>query len=79
MDKLRAKIVTQQEIREFCALIFTETWLSEKVPEHAFSYRLTPYTEETGLQPSVRLLFLSLLVTSTSAIYRLCFLITINM
>lgn len=54
LDKLRAKIVTQQEIRECCGLIFTETWLSEKVPEHAFSYRLTPYTEETRLQPPVR-------------------------
>ncbi|KAK2905565.1 hypothetical protein Q8A73_009508 [Channa argus] len=35
LDELRARITTQREIRECCALIFTETWLSDKVPEDA--------------------------------------------
>ncbi|KAK2921577.1 hypothetical protein Q8A73_001062 [Channa argus] len=35
LDELRAKITTQREIRECCALIFTETCLSDKVPEDA--------------------------------------------
>lgn len=48
-DALRAKITTQRKIRERCALIFTETWQSA-----AFRYDLTPYSEETGLQPPVR-------------------------
>lgn len=33
LDELRARVTSQQEIRECCTLIFTETWLSEKVPE----------------------------------------------
>ncbi|KAK2875601.1 hypothetical protein Q8A73_024029 [Channa argus] len=35
LDELRARITTQREIRECCTLIFTETWLSDKVPEDA--------------------------------------------
>lgn len=33
LDKLRARITTQREVRACCSLIFTETWLSDKVPE----------------------------------------------
>lgn len=35
LDEIRARITTQREIRECWALIFTETWLSDKVPECA--------------------------------------------
>lgn len=35
LDKLRARITSQREIRECSALIFTETWLSDKVLESA--------------------------------------------
>ncbi|XP_036378778.1 uncharacterized protein LOC118773792 [Megalops cyprinoides] len=35
LDELRARITTQREIRDCCALIVTETWLSAKVPESA--------------------------------------------
>ena len=30
-DVLRAKIITQREVRDCCALIFMDTWLSAKV------------------------------------------------
>lgn len=33
LDKIRDRITTQREIRECCALIFTKTWLSDKVLE----------------------------------------------
>ncbi|KAK7888822.1 hypothetical protein WMY93_024382 [Mugilogobius chulae] len=35
MDDLRARITTQREVRECCALIFTETWLAENTPDTA--------------------------------------------
>ncbi|KAK7933490.1 hypothetical protein WMY93_004386 [Mugilogobius chulae] len=35
MDDLRARITTQREVRECCALIFTETWLTENTPDTA--------------------------------------------
>ena len=35
LDELRARITSQREIRECCALIFSETWLSETVPDSA--------------------------------------------
>lgn len=35
MDELRTRIAIQCEIRECCALIITETWLSDKVPDSA--------------------------------------------
>ena len=35
-DELRARITTHREVRECCALIFTETWLSDKVSDCAF-------------------------------------------
>lgn len=35
MDELRPRITNQRELRECCALIITETWLSEKVPDSA--------------------------------------------
>ena len=35
---LRARITTHREVRECCVLIFTETWLSDRVTD--FSYRL---------------------------------------
>ncbi|KAI4900722.1 hypothetical protein NFI96_009191 [Prochilodus magdalenae] len=35
LDELRARITSQREVRECCALIFSETWLSETVPDSA--------------------------------------------
>ncbi|KAL6481971.1 hypothetical protein MHYP_G00100510 [Metynnis hypsauchen] len=35
MDELRTRITTQREIRECCALILTETWLSDSTPDSA--------------------------------------------
>lgn len=46
LDKLRARITTQREIRACCSLIFTETQSQSAL----FSYRPIPY-EETRLQP----------------------------
>ncbi|XP_049329182.1 uncharacterized protein LOC125790231 [Astyanax mexicanus] len=38
LDELRARITSQREMRECCALIFTETWLSDKVPDSAIQF-----------------------------------------
>ncbi|KAI4905610.1 hypothetical protein NFI96_003218 [Prochilodus magdalenae] len=35
LDELRARITTQREIRDCCALILTETWLSDSTPDSA--------------------------------------------
>lgn len=35
LDELRARITSQREIRECCAYIFCETWLSQNVPDSA--------------------------------------------
>ncbi|XP_054618103.1 protein-L-isoaspartate(D-aspartate) O-methyltransferase isoform X1 [Dunckerocampus dactyliophorus] len=35
MDELRARITAQREIRECCVLTFTETWLTEDIPDSA--------------------------------------------
>ncbi|XP_037400811.1 uncharacterized protein LOC108414208 [Pygocentrus nattereri] len=35
LDELRARITSQRETRECCALIFTETWLSDRVLDSA--------------------------------------------
>ncbi|XP_054631629.1 uncharacterized protein LOC129181035 [Dunckerocampus dactyliophorus] len=35
MDELRARITAQSEIRECCVLTFTETWLTEDIPDSA--------------------------------------------
>ncbi|KAI3375874.1 hypothetical protein L3Q82_003761 [Scortum barcoo] len=35
LDELRARITSQREVRDCCALILTETWLSASVPDTA--------------------------------------------
>ncbi|XP_030612077.1 uncharacterized protein LOC115799195 [Archocentrus centrarchus] len=35
MDELRARTIAQREIRECCALIFTETWITATTPDSA--------------------------------------------
>lgn len=35
MDELRTRTTTQREIRECCALIFTETWTTDNTPDSA--------------------------------------------
>ncbi len=46
LDELRARITSQREVRECCALIFTETWLSEKAPES--SVQLQTHSSHRG-------------------------------
>lgn len=55
MDELRTRIAIQCEIRECCALIITETWLSDKVPDSALLLLThTQFTKETTHRPRGR-------------------------
>ena len=46
MDELKTRITTQHEIRECCALIFTETWLSDSIPDSTI--HLTAHSVHRG-------------------------------
>ena len=37
LDYLRLDLTTKREVRDCCALIFTETWLNDSVTEYAIS------------------------------------------
>lgn len=40
MDELRTRIISQREIRDCCALILTETWLSDNIPDSAVQLQI---------------------------------------
>ena len=38
LDHLRAELTSRQEIKDCCALIFTESWLTANVPDSAIAF-----------------------------------------
>lgn len=74
LDELRARILTQREIRERCALIFTETWLSDKIPACAIQLqtRSVHRGDRTAASGKAKGGGVCLSATRGVEIYRLC-------